>query len=209
MFRFFRSRAAVGLVGLAIAGCGVFSTEPSVRPTRAVTISVHDSLGTAVVGARVISRSETQHWEANHGVTNSDGAVTLTLPLAFTTIELDSGMGPQVPGARTAATTLDLATLPGKDPVNVALTLHTASWATGRVIIPGTTNQRAIVSRFEDLRLIAVTSDSATGAYRIDNVPLGRWHVRAELPDHAVRTIEIEVSTPGSMVSVPDIALTP
>ena len=193
------------LVAALLTSCGETSTGPSVARTihRSTAVVVSDSLGVPAAGAAVQVVAEFDSAGLVPVVlatTDADGIASVVLTEgtwgvhAKTNARIVAGATFTIPGKTRA----------GSDTVMVRITLHTASAARGRALLL-TTNHGGTVVGCPPAPSVSVTDSS--GAYALRQLPLGHWTITMHHPGYALGLAEIDVTSPGDTVTVPDTHL--
>jgi len=206
------ARPAVALAALlfltvSAAGCGRKSpTAPpaAVSTPRPVGVVLADSLGSPIPDATVVATSL-------FDVNGFALILTATTDAAGET-EFQMRSGPWIISARAmdgrvaAGLAVVLAPPPNPDSVLVRLVAHTPSRIEGHARLAGRSDHRGIlVSAVGLYGALAVTDSS--GAYALGNVPPGQWSLFFGFLGFGDNYTTVTVTTPGSVVTAPDIEL--
>lgn len=204
----FRRMASVAALAVLASSCAETPTSPTLAQflRRSTAVVVRDSLGSPADGAAVQVVAEFDSAgivPVALATTNADGVAMLVLAEGTWGVH-----------ARTNASTVAGATftVPGKtraklDTVVVRLTLHTASVARGRALLPFGTNHKGTTVGCPPGPSISETDSS--GVYVLDQLPLGHWTITMNHPGYLLGLAEIDVTTPGATVTAADTYLVP
>jgi hypothetical protein len=199
--------ALAAAMATSLFGCFARTSAP--RPTvgihRTVTAIVRDSLGAPQANVDV-------HWfgeldsagtvDVRTGLTDAAGKAVEVLGEGRWRIlagpssdSFVAGATFDVPGASRAAADTEL----------VQLDLHTSSIVHGTVTLAGTTHYNGTIVAVDFF--LPVTTTDSTGAYVIDDMPLGTWPLILEHFGYALDTLTIAATTPGSDLPQPAVQL--
>lgn len=191
--------ALAACVGFAAAGCSKKSTSPT--PAGSVSGRVVHSTG---------------HRAANVDVTLTSVTGTLA-SLDLTVADTLGGFSfPKVTPGSYVLYSRDFADSCGADTLTV---VNGGATADTLILVPGgtlagvaTLSDRADskgIALYVDHLLTLTTADSATGAYRLHDVPPGNWTLRATCIGHADVIRAVTIPNPGDTVQVAPIQLVP
>lgn len=97
---------------------------------------------------------------------------------------------------------------PAADTVSAVLTLLPGGTLIGTATLAGRGDSQGIVVYVDHLLTLA-TADSASGAYRLGDVPAGNWTLRVTRTGFADATLPVAIPTPGDSVQVAPVTLQP
>jgi hypothetical protein len=191
----------------ALSGCARdHPTAPPAATTtpRVVGIALADSLGAPLASATL---SATSLFDVNGFAVvlfeTTDGAGEAALNLL---------PGPWILSARATdgrvagAHAVILAATPASDSILVRLEAHAPSRIEGHVRLAGRIDHRGIIVSAIGIGDALAVTDS-TGAYALYAVPPGTWTVFCGILGFADGFTNVTVTTPGSVVTAPDIQL--
>jgi hypothetical protein len=198
------------LATVLTVSCSEAPTGPPLTHTirRATAVVVHDSLGTAAVGATVRLVAEFDSAGIAPVVlsaTDSAGIAVATLAQGSWGVHaLASGSVRNVAGATFSIPGL---TRPEMDTIVVRLTLHTPSVAQGRVLLEARTTHGGTTVACPPAPPVEVTEPN--GAYALDLLPLGHWTITMHHPGFLLGLADINLTAPGETLTVTDVHLIP